>query len=377
MACYGLLIEDGGQPVCSIEHLNHILAEPTANHEAIMPWLGSHPETRHAWGRKRVFFENQLTRWWQFRKVQWINRGLDYMAEGFPTFVEVQRSMWQGAGEFRFVSSSEFEEMSRTYWTRMRASRQIPDGQGYPAYSQAVQRRLAQHHFMRPLALKKNPKQQTKWTNWLEYVNFEQWWLEELTAIAETWREDHYYQPWQKLLVAQGDPEGEGTRSNGITITSSMVSSDGTPPPKKGPLAIHHLVGELEEAEAKLAETKKMIGDFIDDTRPYRRKETAVFHQRLRVKWAVDTARSLEAELSAEHKAAKKDKTTATIKDKKRRRSQGDEGQKDPEPLRKRTRGTGDGRNAILETESGKPAARRSRRLADLNNKTSLRGGVK
>ena len=56
----------------------------------------------------------------------------------------------------------------------MPAFRQLPDGQSFSAYKDAVQIRLApHHHFSRRLQLKKNPHQQDVWTNWLEYLSYE------------------------------------------------------------------------------------------------------------------------------------------------------------------------------------------------------------
>lgn len=63
------------------------------------------------------------------------------------------------------VSDSSFEETIRRQWQQKPTSRQLPDGQGFPTYSEAVKRRLTPHQFTRPLQLKKNPRQQTKWTN--------------------------------------------------------------------------------------------------------------------------------------------------------------------------------------------------------------------
>jgi hypothetical protein len=52
--------------------------------------------------------------------------------------------------------------------------RLLSNDHGFPAYRKAVKRHIAPHNFNRPLKLMKDPRKQTEWTTWLEYLNFEQ-----------------------------------------------------------------------------------------------------------------------------------------------------------------------------------------------------------
>lgn len=230
-------------------------------------------------------------RWWDFHKSQWDNRGITDSDEGFAAFLEASRSRWERVGAHRMVSNPSFEETLRRQWEWKPTSRQLPDGQAFPAYKEAVERRLTSYHFTRPLQLKMNPRQQTEWTNWLEYLNYEQWWLEMLTAVAES-LEEQYHQAWKRLLEAPWCPSREAMGSNSTNAASSSTASGFTQTRQRHPGAkTVNLAKELEAARADLDATNKTIDDFIRETASYRRAETAAYYQKLRVKWAVEEAR--------------------------------------------------------------------------------------
>ncbi|KAI4183685.1 MAG: hypothetical protein LQ346_006262 [Caloplaca aetnensis] len=337
VSSYHELMEDGGRPVCSIPHLSHLLTTPAASYEAVLPWLSDYLDAQIRQEEIKTVFSRQFTRWWDFRKSQWNNRGIGDNEEGFSAFLEASRSRWRRTGAHAMVSASSFEETIRRQWQQKPASRQLPNGQGFSAYSEAVRRRLRSHHFTRPLQLKKNPHQQTKWTNWLEYLNFEQWWSEALTAVAESMVEEENHQPWKRLLEASRCPSREAKGSGGTSAIGSSAALGSTqtrwhPSGAK----TDDLTKELEATRADLNATKKMIDDFIRDTASYRLAETAAYYQRLRVEWAVEEARLMEIEMSQSRRMAKSDITVDTTEKKKRRRD--DEGKVFLEPRFKKTR---------------------------------------
>lgn len=291
------LIKDGGRPACSIQELSHILAEPMVRYKAILSWLSDDPDSEIGDGVIKTVFSRQFTRWWDFRKSQWDNRGIDNSEGGLSVFLEASRRRYKGIGGQAMVSAPSFEETIRRQWQQKPASRQLPDSQAFPAYREAVERRLALYHFIRPLQLKENPRRQTKWTNWLEYLSYEQWWLEKLTAVAEP-REEQYHQALMRLLEAAPCPSREVMGSNSINAASSVAASGSTRTRQRRPAKNVNLAKQLEAARAALEATNKTIDDFIRETRPYTHAQKATYYQRHRVEWIIKEAPLMDTEMS-------------------------------------------------------------------------------
>ncbi|KAF2185447.1 hypothetical protein K469DRAFT_665039 [Zopfia rhizophila CBS 207.26] len=325
---YHELIQDGGRPVCPIEVLSHILDEPAASYEPILPWL-SHLDSASRNGEIQTVFSRQLDRWWDFCKWQWDNRGTADGDGGFSAFLAAKRSKYERIGDMRWVSDSSFEETMLRLWQQKPELRLLSDDQEFPAYREAVKRRLAPHNFNRPLQLMKDPRKQTEWTTWLEYLNFEQWWLERHAAAAEA-EERQYHQAWKRLLEAR--------RQNTGTVA---------------------LAKQLAAAQANLDTAMKAIDDFIRDTAHYRRAEAAVYHQKNRVQWVLKEARVMEAEVPQQRGTARNNSKSDAGESKKRRRS--DDDVIPSESWSKRTRRGGGGKDAVPDTVSGQP--RRSQRM--------------
>ncbi|KAF2241358.1 hypothetical protein BU26DRAFT_440732, partial [Trematosphaeria pertusa] len=334
------LIKDGGRPACSTQKLSHILAEPTTRCTAILPWLSDDPDTETGTGEIKTVFSRQFTRWWNFRKSQWSNRGLDDSEEGFSAFLEANRRRYEEMGAQAMVSAPSFNETIRRQWQHMPTSKQLPDGQSFSAYKDAVQTRLTPHHFTRRLQLKKNPHQQDVWTNWLEYLNFEKWCLEPLTATAES-LEQQFLESW-KLLSAR-DPD------------SNIASSR-----------------PLEVAQAERDASNKTIRDFIRETKPYKCAQAAAFYQRHRVEWVIREARLMEAKMSQQRKMAKSNTKDDNTKESKKRRRD-DEEEISPESQSKRAKGRVGSENAASGATRDRPHTRSVRRSA---RHTGLQNGI-
>jgi hypothetical protein len=349
-----------------MEDFAHLLATPEAGYEAILPWLTIHPEAPDGRGGIDSLYARQCDRLWVFRKSQWENRGVGKSEEGFPAFLESQIKTLRREGYYQDFTEDRFLENQRRYWQLTHAHRELPEDQGFPAYSEAVKRRLAPHHFSRPFQLKKDPRQQTAWVEWLEYINFEQWWLERLTANLERRVEEGHIKPWRRLLRAH----------------SALVEETG--PRRPGSKTLARPRG-LEAAEAELDATKKALDDFVVDTMEYRQDETRVIYQKLRVKWAVKEARLMETEMSQRRKAAKGDTKINTKASKKRRR--GDDEENPPAPRSKKAKRGDGGKSAVSDKPPGQPQtqtqtqpqpqpqARRSKRLAKLKDKAPPQTG--
>ncbi|KAI0449792.1 hypothetical protein F5B21DRAFT_493332 [Xylaria acuta] len=273
------LIADGGRPVCSVEHLSYLISTPTADPEAVAPWLSDYPDSERGKGDLYGVLAEQFRRWWAFRKSQWANRGLGDSEEGADAFIKAQKRIYEGevAG---IVCSNQFyhsmEQSFRTEWERMPIQRQLPD-QGFPAYSAAVKRRLALYRFARPIQLKKDPRQQTEWTDWLEYLSYEQWRLEELSAVVQPSVKKHH-QAVDKLVELV-----EKTRKR--YLGKWPVTHAG---PTKEPTYVR----------VSLDTTNMMIYDLVRETSRYTLAEKAARFYKHRVDWIVQEARVMEAEMA-------------------------------------------------------------------------------
>lgn len=361
ISSYHELIEDGGRPACSIQELSHILAEPITRYKAVLPWLSDDPGSEIGAGEIKTVFSRQFTRWWGFHKSKWGNRGFDD-SEGLSAFLEASRRRYEGMGAKAMVSAPSFDETIQRQWQRISASRQLPDGQAFSAYRDAVQIRLASHHFTQPLQLKKNIHQQTVWTNWLEYLSYEQWCLEMLTATVES-LEQQYHQSWRRLLRTM--------EPNSNNAVSSSAASNSTQTRQRRPGAkIVNLAKELETAQAARDASNKIIYDFIGETKPYTHAQTAACYQRHRVDWAIKEARLMETEMSQQSKMTKNNTKIDTNESKKRRR---DDDEISPKSQPKRIKR---GENAVSGATPDKLHTRRSIRHSRLNDKAPLQIGV-
>ena len=353
------LIEDGGRPACSSQELSHILAEPTTRYTAILSWLSDDPDTETGAGEIKTVFSRQFARWWNFRKSQWSNRGLGDGEEGLSTFLEASRRRYEGIGAQAMVSAPSFNETIRRQWQHMPVLRQLPDGQSFSAYKDAIQMRLTPHHFTRRLQLKKNPHQQDKWTNWLEYLNYEKWCLELLTVTAES-LERQFLESWKLLSAREPD--------SNIASSRPVVSSSTQPRRRPGAKTVSP-AKELEAAQAERDASNKTIRDFIRETKPYKRAQAAAYYQRHRVEWVIKEARLMETEMSQQRKTADSNTKDNTKESKKRRR---DEEEISPESQPKRVKGRVSSDNASGATRD-RPHTRSIRRSA---RHTSLQNGV-
>ncbi|KAI0855378.1 hypothetical protein F4860DRAFT_39014 [Xylaria cubensis] len=273
------LIANGGRPTCSVEHLSHLITTPTADHEAVAPWLSNYPNSQT--GEWDVYFvlKKQLECWSAFRKSQQHNRGLGDFEEGIEAFVQSQiriTSAWTGFPMRSKRFNRTLEERYRGQWKDMPVQRELPD-QGFAAYSAAVKRRLAPYRFTHPIQLMEDPRQQTKWTDWLEYLNYEQWCLEELSATVQP-LERKYHNTTTEIfeLIEENREKYLGERS----VNNIDPSED------------------LSKIRVALETTNKSIHDLIRQTALYTLASRKVFSSQRRLNWIVKEARVMESEMA-------------------------------------------------------------------------------
>lgn len=185
----------------------------------LRPWQNP-LEARKPW----EVFHRQLRRWRDFRKWQNDNRGLEEDDGGFPSYVErtklEERKVYTEHGYAKWLAEVEADPSSLKWaWELEQAQRQRQryfcrehGCDGFPDYVEAVKRRLAQHNFTRPFQLHEDPTQQDKLTTWIEYLNFECWWLDRYTRTIQRLKPDHD-KAWQDLVDLKVLRPGETNES--------------------------------------------------------------------------------------------------------------------------------------------------------------------
>ncbi|KAJ2897766.1 hypothetical protein MKZ38_004389 [Zalerion maritima] len=159
---YHELVNVGGRPLYPIALIQDVYRDPDNYAEILRPWQETLTQIR-----AEGVFQRQLQRWQDFRKWQDDNR-----ASGW----DVQQSL---------------RERQRRL-CRERGCRGLRD------YAEAVKRRLARHGFTQPFELDEDPKKQDKLTTWIEYLNYEYWWLDKYAGDVERLEPEHD-RLWQEL----------------------------------------------------------------------------------------------------------------------------------------------------------------------------------
>ena len=200
-------------------------------------------------------------------------------------------------------------------------------------YVEAVRRRLAQHGFTRPFQLKEDPKEQDRLTTWIEYLNYEYWWLDRFTRTAErlkTRNDD----TWQKLvdsnMLEPGETRevvGSGTWVPGIhcgvdrvelawdavqkaTSMADKVSKSTQLGPDRLSIPEPERIRMVEEAEAQVLAARQwwerqkekvdLVKKFRRGTSAYTDEKKDGATQENRLSWVLRQIPLIEAELKAE-----------------------------------------------------------------------------
>ncbi|KAF2014247.1 hypothetical protein BU24DRAFT_463053 [Aaosphaeria arxii CBS 175.79] len=267
-ARYNELIRNLGRPVASIETFLHFLIDPAASDEPFLPWCS---DTTPYGRRSRInnVFSLQLDRWWEFRKWQLANRDTPDADGGFPEYLASSRRIDEHVGNRKRLAEESYDDDELWLWQGMRERRLLPSEQGFTAYKEAVKRQLAPHNFKRSLQLFKDPRRQTEWTTWLEYLVYEQWCLEQQNASVESAR-TQYIHCHEKLVDAGNYLYGYHTS---------------------------RLDEQLATMKPDLEMAKKILSDYIRDTDDYRCKEERAHDLKNRVKWIISEARKMKTDM--------------------------------------------------------------------------------
>lgn len=275
--CHDELIKAGGRPAVTSDFFFGTFTDAEASSEILTQWLDD-PDSGFRDGHVPPLFSTQLEDWESFQhKWQWDNRGKYASSEGFTSFLESQRKRWLHKGESKLVSDPSFEATTRKIWEYEQRPLELSGREGFAAYAQAVERRLASHHFTQPVQLAEDPRKQDAWTTWVEYLCYVYWWLDWHVAAMET-AEPKYRKAWDELQRFEKSPFS-------TTTTTTSVPDE-----------------ELGTIKAQLEATRQQIHKFIKDTKMYRRCERAVRRHELRAQWVLEQVSLIESAAIAGNK---------------------------------------------------------------------------
>ncbi|KAJ5009401.1 hypothetical protein K4K57_008860 [Colletotrichum sp. SAR 10_99] len=202
---YHKLVETGGRPLYPIDLVQDIHRQPDNYAELLRPWQDSLDQV---WAED--IFQRQLQRWQDFRKWQNDNRDRKDEDDSFPAYVKREKSMIQRyclrrsrakrLAEIEADPSCLQSDWEDEQWERERQRRLCREHgcREFRDYVDAVKRRLASHDFTQSFDLHEDPKKQDRLTTWIEYLNYEYWWLDKHTSDIERLEPDHE-KLWQEL----------------------------------------------------------------------------------------------------------------------------------------------------------------------------------
>ncbi|KAG5748613.1 hypothetical protein H9Q70_008726 [Fusarium xylarioides] len=203
---YHELVNDGGCPLYPIDLIQDVYGDPNNYAEILRPWQETLTQIR-----AEGIFQRQLQRWQNFRKWQNDNRGREDDNGGFPAYVERQKRRINNhtLPSSRAKRLAEIEadplclksgwDMQKSLRERQRRLYREHGCQGFRDYAEAVKRRLARHDFTQPFELNEDPRKQDKLTTWIEYLNYEYWWLNKHSSDIERLEPEHD-KLWQELV---------------------------------------------------------------------------------------------------------------------------------------------------------------------------------
>lgn len=342
------LVNDGGRPLYPIAGLDPVSADPDRFAELLLPWQNA-PDVKWAWEtpwgqqkgwedlRKWEVFQRQWKRWQVFRRWQNDNRGLRDDYGGLPAYIESRKSGQKRCrSETEYASWLEYIETDTSRfdleWEREQKQREMLRNHnkehgcsGLAEYSEAVRRRLAQHGFNRAFSLKEDPRRQGELETWIEYLNFEYWWLDKFTGSIRR-LEPSRNKAWQELVdshVLWPDETDEYIRTDACARQRQAAMSqqrEAVEVARSECARVHNLTQEdprrveipkskriqmlrtasasFHAAEARLKwlhERNELIVGFIRGTFAYEGAKRDASRQRKLVSWVSDQVSLIEA----------------------------------------------------------------------------------
>ncbi|GKU13372.1 unnamed protein product, partial [Fusarium langsethiae] len=234
-------------------------------------------------------FQRQWQRWQDFRKWQNDNRGRDDDDGGFPA------TRARLLAEIEADPSCLKSEWDQKQFLRRRQRRLYREHgcRGFCGYAKAVKRRLASHSFTQPFELDEDPKKQHGLTTWIEYLNYEYWWLDKYTSdIERLQREAEKKQAMEAVWNAESEAEQT------YVLTQEDPKRWRIPTAERISRMKYH-TDKLLAAKRWLEQTRSRLSFIVQFTRATfdyaAAKRNAACHRTL-VQWVLDQVPLIEAE---------------------------------------------------------------------------------
>ncbi|KAM7196945.1 hypothetical protein V8F33_005827 [Rhypophila sp. PSN 637] len=311
---YNQLVRDGGRPLYSLDQLDEIASNPALHHSLLRPWA-SNPDA-----------PRPLQNWWDFRRWQRDNRNwgsFDDNAE-LAIYLEERKKYFRIEG-YDNTEEAEFEATLRSIWgsiyrkkrlTQRKREWETRGDQTFEGYVKAAKERLERHGFTQPFQLHQDTRLQDAWTTWVEYIEFNCWWLDRDIETLERLQIRHDTE-WKMVqeggVLNDGEtPESICTKEAGSALHMELfraaesldkmrkvfsrskggpdttTSDEPTPNPKS-----------LQRAEEIYEQAKKRVGllrDFRNKVEPYRMRKERLPHRRALIPWLVEQASQIRQE---------------------------------------------------------------------------------
>ncbi|KAJ4321052.1 hypothetical protein N0V84_005519 [Fusarium piperis] len=315
---YHELINDNGRPLYSIDLIQDVFRDPS----------------------KYGLLQRQLQRWQDFRRWQNDNRGREDDDGGFLAYVEkkkgwIKQDCLPRSRDRRLAKieadpsclKSEWDE-TQSHRERQRRLYREHGCRGFRDYAEAVKRRLTRHGFTQPFELDEDPKKQDKLTTWIEYLNYEHWWLDKYTSDIKRLEPEHD-KLWQELVDEKilrphetkefvrtmASPVERGNERERAQKAVEQAESDAKrihvltqKDPKHSCIPEAKRISMLNQGAEKLLAAKRRleqirsrndrITEFIRATFDYADAKRDAASHRVRVQWVLDQVPLIEAEMN-------------------------------------------------------------------------------
>lgn len=138
-------------------------------------------------------------------------------------------------------------------------------GGTFAEYMEAAQRRLAEHGFSEAFELHEDPKKQGGRETWIEYLEFEYWWLNRYSRPVQHFQRSHD-DAWKDLVASGVLRDGETEER----LLALQLEGDAASPPNQ---------------QSTLR--RELIELFREQKSPYRDAKAAESRQTARIQWAL------------------------------------------------------------------------------------------
>lgn len=124
--------------------------------------------------------------------------------ESLSDFMKEKRLPFEMQGQAAWTRTPEYEEAIRSWWEEDQATgqwkriREVKGG-SFTEYVKAARRRLAKHGFHEAFQLLKDPQRQNERATWIEYLEFECWWLDANARTVQR-RKPSHDAAWEELV---------------------------------------------------------------------------------------------------------------------------------------------------------------------------------